>query len=120
MIVLGLIIIGLIASPDNEEKSDTDSREKGKITFKVSSTETLGDDFECVVNVSGKEKSNGKEKDVNDNYTAKLDKEYHLDYKTGTYKLKLDTSSLNTDVNIYKEKELTINYDGEHKEFVTL
>lgn len=122
-VIFSLILLSAIFG-DNEDNNNNEVKEpvkeKGKITFQVRTSENLGDDFECVVNVSGKEKSGEEEKDINDNYTAKLDKEYHLNYKAGTYKIKLDTSSLNTDVNIYKERELTITYDGEYKEKATL
>lgn len=101
---------------DSEADSNTSSQIE-KLTFELTSTESIQTDKQFIVEVTGKT-IEGKE--VSDKYDAKLNERYHLDYEEGLYKFNVDVSSLNNNDKIYHVCAVEIAYDGLKDNYVKL
>ena len=104
ILVAGFVLLCAIAvfSPKNENDNTI---KDCKLCFKVTTLENVDEDTQFDVKLIG---SNKLGEPVDEKYEASLNQVYDISVKTGEYKLYVDVSSLNTGVNIFKSKEVTV------------
>lgn len=110
IVIIALFILVAIVGCDDEGSKD-------KLSFKVTSTESISKDKNIQVLMTGKT-SSGEE--VTKTFDAKLDTSYKVNYGKGEYTFQVKTSSVDTDTNVYKSNEEKVKYDGKTDKEVTL
>lgn len=115
VIVLILCLIfafigSMLSNKDTGDNTNLDAEEhNAKLSFVVTTQENIDNNTKFTVKVEGKT-DDGNE--IKKNYDAKINSTYDVNVGKGKYKFSIDTSSINTDINIFKNSNKEVEYDG--------